>query len=492
MTTNTRPQFDRKKEWRVFRSSRLIELTLVLIMVTFCLGEDQLRDCLWLIYGTQGICLINLVFLVKDRWLFLLSPSFLTATFLSMNSTVGALAFGADVVYHDIDYFYYLDWLHLHWTVAFFLLSVVVVVAPFFLVQRSNFPLSFGDAKDRSVKAVPISEFVLVAAFSALVFLFFSLVDVNASALGVDGSLGLFPKTLAAIALVVALSRTKMKGRFLFYFGILLLFATFSSSSKRQAIFLALPILLVECQNWAQPRIQLKWLISGVLASAFISLLIVMMSIYRGYGQYEPESFLDSRHYVVDYLKSPAAYEYLLNNFEINYTFYHSHQALEYYFDDPDILLYGVTFAKVLFIPIPRSVLPSKPEGIIHHYTFRHNPAHRERGGSWVSTLLAEFFWNFGYLGFVALFAFFALVSSLYLKFVRSLRSGLTYKHVFGLFAFQQVMVLIRGSGFDLFVVQLLLGGFFYFVLFLPVLIFIQSLHKGSSRKAVVKPLQMV
>ncbi len=68
--------------------------------------------------------------------------------------------------------------------------------------------------------------------------------------------------------------------------------------------------------------------------------------------------------------------------------------------------LNGISFIKPLLYPIPREILPDKPETLSILYSKAFNPWFYEQGGSQPITIIGDVFWNFSYFGFVVLFFF--------------------------------------------------------------------------------------
>ena len=66
---------------------------------------------------------------------------------------------------------------------------------------------------------------------------------------------------------------------------------------------------------------------------------------------------------------------------------------------DLNLLAYGSTLIKPLFIMFPRDIFPFKPDSILELYTLAYDPAGRDLGGSWTIGLFSEFIWNFYFFG---------------------------------------------------------------------------------------------
>ena len=445
----------------------LAYFTIVLSVVAVSSSNDWLRSYIWAIYALQYVFVLRLVVKQDDRWLFIMSPSFVTVSYIAINNCLGAYSFSMGIVTPTKNYLSYLEWTNLGWTAAFILCANLVVLLPYLLTKKA---FTSNPRKAQNATTTPLAEKVLLIGFCGGIILLFVEIELDLSVLGGNGSFSIIPQTLAALTIVLVLAKSKQRGRFAVYLLILLCFASFSSHDKRDAFFLTAPVLLIECLS--MPRLQLRLqhitLAAGFAVVGFI--LILMMSIYRGYGEYHPKSFLDTRHYLLEYVESPHFYENLGNNLEYNYVFFHSHQAIEDIYTSPDMLLYGTTFLKPLFLTLPKDWFPNKPKSIVHHYTSHHDAQYRASGGSWITTIYSDFFWNFHVLGLLVLVPVYYLINRCYLALACSIKQGVSYYHLPALFAYQHLLTLIRGSGFDLYFAYLIVAVGFAFAVFLPIL----------------------
>lgn len=442
--------------------------TIVLAVVAVLSSDDWLRSHIWALYALQYVIVVWVVVKQEDRWLFILSPSFVTVSYMAINNCLGAYFFSMGMVIPKENYQSYLEWTKLGWVAAFFLCANLVVLLPYLLTKKAS---TSNPRKVQCATNVPFAEKVLVIGVCGGVLLFFSAVELDFSVLGAMGSFSLVPKTLAALLIVLVLVKSRQRGRFAVYLLILLYFASFSSEDKRDAIFLIAPVLLIECLSTHRLQLRLQHLTLAAGFSVVCFVLILMMSIYRGYGEYHPKSFLDTRHYLIEYVENPGFYKYLGNNMEFNYLFFHSHQAIEYVYNSSDILLSGSTFLKPLFFTLPRDWFPNKPKSIVTHYTSHYDLQYSEAGGSWVCTIYADFFWNFHVLGLLVLLPVFYLINRCYLVLAYSIRQqGVNYYHLLPLFAYQHFLTLVRGSGFDLYFAYLVVAVAFAFAVFFPIL----------------------
>ena len=441
--------------------------TIVLAVVAVFSSDDWLRSHLWALYALQYVIVVWVVVKQEDRWLFILSPSFVTVSYMAINNCLGAYFFSMGMVIPQENYQFYLEWTNLGWVAAFFLCANLVVLLPYLLTKKAS---TSNPPKVQCATNVPFAEKVLVIGFFGGVILFFSAVKLDLSVLGGVGNFSIIPQTLAALLIVSVLVKSRQRGRFAVYLLILLYFASFSSEDKRDAIFLIAAVLLIECLSTHRVQLRPRHLILASGFSVVCFVLILMMSIYRGDGSYQPKSFLDTRHYILEYIEKPNFYALLANNLEYNLMFFHSHQAIEYVYTRQDLLLDGSTFLSPLFLTFPRNWFPNKPKSTVTHYTSHYDLQYSEAGGSWMCTIYADFFWSFHVLGLLVLLPVYYLINRCYLVLAYSIRQGVNYYHLPALFAYQYLLVLIRGSGFDLYFAYLAVAVAFAFAVFFPIL----------------------
>ena len=456
--------------------------TMVLVVIAVCSSDDWLRSNLWILYTIQYVLIVQLIFVQKDQWLFILSPSFVTASYIAINSCLGAYVFSIKIVDSAENYQSYLEWKNLGWITAFIIFANFIIIFAHFCPSKPGIQRAKKSQLDN-----PSADFGVIA-FCLIIILYFMKIELIVPFFEAGGHFSEIPQTLAGISILIALRNQKENVRYVAYLLLILLFASFSSFDKRIAIFLLMPMVLIECLRMRQLRLNIKSLIIMFLFGGIVLMLVIMMSIYRGYGSYNPDSFFDTRNYILDYINHDEFYHYIGNNLEFSYMFFHLHQALEYVFNSPELLLYGSTFSKILFVFFPRSFMPFKPDSIVTHYTLYHNWDLRVAGGSWTSTIYADFFWNFHIFGLFGLFLLYYFATQCYFVLAYRLRQGVHYQHLLALFAYQHMLTLIRGSGFDLYFVFLLVGAVIYLVVFIPVFMISeklpQMLKRGSGSRA--------
>ena len=299
------------------------------------------------------------------------------------------------------------------------------------------------------------------AYLSGILFLLpFFFIPLNLEFLGAQGDLAIVPKGIAAIALILYLSKLKTVRRYLGYGALIVFFSTFSSDEKREAIFLIFPIIWMEVYRY-ELKPSLRIYLAGFLMVASIGALILSMSIVRGYGNFEDVSgIFDALILLPQYISSDIFISALLVNIEATYLYFHSLNSIDMVLSDLNLLAYGSTLIKPLFIMFPRDIFPFKPDSILELYTIAYDPAGRDLGGSWTIGLFSEFIWNFYFFGIFMVIFVAKFLSEFNIYLMRSVSSINPSKTIIYLFIFLHLLTWVRGSGLDQYVMYIMIGIF--------------------------------
>jgi hypothetical protein len=435
-------------------------LTWLLPFSALFFSLDAAKKSSWILYAAQTLFFL-LAWNKTRRLESLLSPVALVILYIDISFALGNYAFGRELVLNQIDYADFLKWRHLPLT-TFYVLMQNVLLFHFdgFLRARAE--------KIQPAEHVrfPVSIQAGIVMGGIGMFLLFTVLPLDVGLLGGSGEMSAVPKTIGALLLIGLMVYRRVKWRFLAYIVILGLFASFSYNNKREAIFLVLPIFLLEAAVYRR-ALKASSYIYGLLVAAGLSVLIIVMSMMRGYGGLATEStgLFGFLPLVWQYVLLDDFLPYFLNNIEASYTYFHSLQAMEYILGDPSLLTYGSTVVKFLFIAIPSSILSWKPSSFIDLYTSFHDPEFRAVGGSWPPNVFGEMFWNFHFAGLFVLPCVLGVISIGYYKMLRLIRSGAILNHIWLLYAYMHVLTYARGSGLDLLLIYSIFGALFgYFV----------------------------
>ena len=331
----------------------------------------------------------------------------------------------------------------------------------FFTVIFSNYRFKNNNFFNKFKLKFKNSKIIFI--YGVFLLFFFSLVDFNLDLFGGQGSLSNIPKSIGAIILFIYASKTKKPYKYIIYISVFLIVSVVSYEDKREAILLVLTYVILEYIVNLK-KFKFKDFIQLSTLSIVSFLLILVMSIKRGYGNFvkidDSENILELFSYVPLYISSDFFLASVSNNLEISYSFTHSNRAVDYAIKN-NVLLGGVTFLKPLFLFVPRSVFKNKPQSMIDRYTKTFSNKQRSNGVSWPVNLIAEFFWNFSYFGFILIIPFLIFFDSLFSYFFELPNKIQGYLLIIPLFMINQWVVLIRGSGMEQFLLDFILGSLF-------------------------------
>jgi hypothetical protein len=275
--------------------------------------------------------------------------------------------------------------------------------------------------------------------------------------------------SVATLNIFYLLAVNKVRYRLVVYLIIIGFFAVFSYSSKREAIFFIFPLLLIEAAMFSK-KINFKEFLSLVGVGAVMVFLILGMSVMRGYGSTGPEDKVDLISVlpgIIRYIGMSDFLKYFLLNIEVNYTFFHSFNAMEFIMNDTSLVEYGSTIYKALFIIFPRSLFSFiKPDSFIHLYTHTYSPSLRAAGGSYPPNLYAEMFWNFHFSGFVIMNIVFFVLTKTYISTLKKITQGQFFKYNYLIFIYLFLVTYYRGSGLDMFAVYTIFALFFSVIIY--------------------------
>ncbi|CAA0120745.1 Uncharacterised protein [BD1-7 clade bacterium] len=434
------------------RSPLLYFLLFFITFVPLIFEADVVKSFSYVLFFLHAVVSFFLLYPRGNTKIFF-SPLAITIFYVDLSFALGAYAYHHGIVLmHTDNYVDYLAWTNTGYTTFYMLMCGNVLL---FLAGTWT-PSSFDYRHDVEKKVL---AFALVSLCYSLPFFFMPL-DASLFGGGSGGNLAVIPKSITALMFIYYLAYFRKKLRFPFYFLILIVFAISSAHSKREAIFLVFPILLLEAL-FNGLVLNFRSLVVGGVVFLLCVLLIIAMSIVRGYGGFsEVDGLFSALPHVAEYVISPLFLASFFNNIEVNYTYFHSMQALEYICDDSELLSYGSTIFKALFVFIPRAIWEGKPLSMISLYTGFHDPAFRASGGSYPVNLYSEAFWNFRIAGLAYILVVGLAVMTLYKKFIEALYSADLRVLPWALYVYMNFLTYVRGSGLD----QYFAYGFLSFI----------------------------
>lgn len=263
------------------------------------------------------------------------------------------------------------------------------------------------------------------------------------------------------LAVVVVSNVTRLKSTMIKSVCVLALLTVFLATSYQNKREIILVVLLVAFFFSATNRRRLNFGPKNIiLATAGISILLVLIiaaSIARGYGSYNVSGPLEALLHVRDYINSPLFFRFFLENVEVVFAYASTVLAIDMTDNGFISLQAGATFIKPIFLPIPREIFPGKPESAIAIFTQTLDPYYAADGNSLPVSVPAEVFMNFHFAGLIFLALIFVILDRLFQIALRSALSRMRFKTYFTVVLCTLSLLLVRGSGFDLYCLTSLL-----------------------------------
>jgi hypothetical protein len=413
------------------------------------LGADLTKEyapAILMIYSLLGAA----IFYCYNSSIHFVSPNALVFFYCSISLALGSLGMrdGLSLVPRTV--LEYERHAYTHVALSFVMLGLTFLPLIQMLFGRREAPSEFS-CQIKFGNLIPIFLVILPVAFFGL----------DLSVFGGSGNLGVYAQSFISVYLIVFLSRYPIALRYVGFIAILVLMVILHPHDKRIAIFLILPFIFLEFRIGAL-RLSLSSIIVVFTIVCILIFLVLIMSIARGYGDFDVDgSVLLAVRYVGEYVSSDTFVAAFFQNIEVTYFYFHYVNAIEFVASGLEAPRLGETLIKPLFLPIPRDVIGWKPESIIHIYTNAYDPVIRSIGGSWPPNFAADYFWNFHAFG-ILLFPVFAwcnvCIFNILTAYNADRRPGF---FIFVLYVYMNILTYARGSGLDLFVFIIGVGGVF-------------------------------
>lgn len=431
----------------------------VLIYSMFLVPQNFLKLHAHYFYFLHYALFLPFLFRSRDRCAFLFSPSFLIITYVCFSFTVGGFAFSHAYVLSRQDLVDFWRWSHFNTTTAYFMSCNVCAMFAYFLARRGQ------SGGNRHHEPSSLQPYIPQLAAGGILLVVFSVVGLGLSAFGGSGNFSIVPREFGFLVIAVVLTKTRWRYRFLAYVGLLLLFAAAQYSNRRVVLLLGLSVVFIEAAHLQDLRLSFRRVLTCVVVIALAALLQVTMTIARGMDGFKG-SYWQTFSRIGNFVGLENAATYSLKQTEGPSTFFHSCNGVNYVFDDPSLLTYGSTLAKVLFIPVPRMIMPSKPASMVDIYTTRWNPAWRRAGCSTGIDVYAEYFWNFHVFGvfFAAIIPYF--LNRAFFFYLSRLRAGNVWPFIYVAVGYDVLLMYARGHGLHSLVIEVALAFGVQVVLF--------------------------
>lgn len=417
-----------------------------------------------------SLSLILSIYFLKDSFkkcgfLFLLSPCIITYLYSIFNYWTGALYYSSSVLENTELFYRYsrIDNFNLLFSVWYLNLCNTILVL---ISKKLTIPLDKNVVyKNKGNGQILIYIIIFLVFFIALHFLTIDLSFLGASSFSTDqggAETGLnYPFIVGIIVLIayyLTTNNLKWRIKLPIYFFLIVAMAIDSIGSKRELFFAILAIIYVELIFGDKKIIlSLRNVVISISIFAVAALYILSASIVRGYGGFEVDTLKDAIVLVPEYVGSEYFNEVVGNNIETPYHYATSVLSIDYTINGKIPILYGETFLKVFFIPIPRSVFGYKPRNMIDVFTTVYDKGFRDMGGSYPVSVYSELFSNFSVLSVFVLLAMFVVFQRFYIVAINNIRK---YKVIWlGAIPFSAFFLhFIRGAGLESLIIYAMLS----------------------------------
>ena len=260
-----------------------------------------------------------------------------------------------------------------------------------------------------------------------------------------------------SVILFFIIAEKKPLTKYLIYIIILLLYVKFNFDSKREIIYILMLIIFFELVYKPKVSLNLRLIIIFISAGIIAIGIIIVSSVYRGYGSYDVSGFLETVYAATNYIGSDIFKDAFVENFELNTSFCNAFYSIELVLRQKMEYQYGLSFLRIFLIPFPTSILPWKPDRIIDIYTSTFSPDFFAGGGSLPTTFYSEAFINFYYFSvlFIALI-FYIADKIFYFASKNIMDRKLNTLVVLSIFSSITAMQFIRGSSIDLYIIYVM------------------------------------
>jgi hypothetical protein len=454
-------------------------------VIGFCFLPDSAKmDWLWLAFLVQGIfTLLAMRTSFGDRLVHWFAPSSLALAYLLISCTLGACTMQFDIGMGLVGASGRTIWKAVESSATS--ISIVFLGSLSLMLWSS---LKQAERREKVMNSAGLSHATHVTknvrlkgndsvlVISILVFAIFSFVPVDLSFLGGAGNFSYPLRLSACLGIFLSVRPYPLLVRLIVYSAIIFFMALQSFFEKREVLYVViLSVFLEVASRDLRIRISLKQTCAAVAVLVLAVVIILWSSIMRGYGQYNPQSALQGLAYIPTYVSEPYFWDAAANNFETNGTLGNSSYCIHLVDEGRIPLQYGRTLLKCLFLPIPRSVFPDKPQSMIDVYTGIAAPALRSRGGSLPVTIPSEMYANFGFIGIVFVPFVFALLDRLFLFAIVGIQSdnSLRLGSQIAIFATVTCFQISRGNGFEVFLI--------YVIVSIPLMALLSTLGRNSA-----------
>ena len=253
------------------------------------------------------------------------------------------------------------------------------------------------------------------------------------------------------------LSRGHARYRYLVYPLYLLIEVALNYDNKREIVIVLFLLLFLEAY-YRRVRLTMSPgnVFRYVAAAAAFMAFVLTASILRGYGGFEPSSLVQAVRVIPDYIGAPVFQDAIVDNLELNYNYGSSVTAIDFTVHGKLPHLLGLSFWKVLFLPIPRDLVPWKPQSVLQLYTQAYDPTFWSENLSLPVVFSSEMYVNFAFFGLLPFALVWVGLNRIFIGFHSAVPQSFWYNTT--VFLCVTTLIFARGSGMELYVLTYLLA----------------------------------
>jgi hypothetical protein len=417
--------------------------------IAAAMPNDFLMLNSYLFYGFQALTmfpfLLRRTVYIKNLFL----PTFFVLAYVLFNLTLGSYLVPREFGWNKSFAVTVTDIQHYRLIVPFFMLSNIVLFA--LTASGLRTLASTIDCSHSPIRPLSASLPLVIAKTGFFLSAFF-LIAYSQVYSGFSFLLAL---------LLLHLTDSSIRGkwyRYAVYAFYLIVSVAFNYENKREiAIILLLIVFLEAYFGRYRLKLTLKSVVGYGVATGAFGLLILAASILRGYGQFFVGSVIEAMSLVPAYIGSEFFIDGLTDNLELNYVYGVTVTSVDHVLRGLIDYQYGATLVKVMFLPIPRSMLPLKPESAMQIFTQEYAPDWWIREGSLPVIFVSDMFMNFHYLGLLAYAIVWMLVNQLFLRLHSAAANTFVWYSI--LFLVITVLIFARGGGIEQWLLYYLLAA---------------------------------
>lgn len=449
---------------------RTISFLLISILLPLIMGAKGFfsqEDAIFIFFVTFFIDLIYLYPKIKQLGMgFLFSPCVLSVIYISFNSIVGGifmkndwcLDYGVLTTFHSISSDVLFKYTFLTIVFNAFLCTIAYTKSKrvVFLSINNGSKIKKDKMTVHRVHSIVILSVVLslLATIPALTY--------HSERTTTNAILSLyFPIYLSVLASIfynVLRCGFSTKMVLAVMLGLFVMSAVALFHSKREAFFCLLLMIMMYSFDKKTISLKLRHILIGGLVGVLSVVLVLASSLMRGYNNFEGDSFIEAVKAIPQYAASPTFMSAIGGNFEVVSAYPHTVNAFNYIDNGKIPTLYGETFWRVLFVPIPESLFGYKPRKMLDIYTLSYDSSFRDIGGSYPVMCYAEFYANFKYLAIVFLLLFFYFFEKFYYNtWIYWGKGKDVSKEITLICIFATFIMFTRGAGFSSYCIYIFL-----------------------------------